>query len=102
MWLVPRKATAGSTISRLRAPRPCEVGMHETPRARLVAYGVAVLAVAVTLLVRSLLWGGLGGAVPTMAFFPAVVVAAYYGGLGPPALTPLFSPLSSTFAFPWP
>ena len=57
---------------------------------------MAVLAVAVTLLVRSLLWGVLGDAVPTMAFFPAVVVAAYYGGLGPGLLTTFLSALIAT------
>ena len=57
--------------------------MHETPRARLVAYGVAVLAPAVSLLVRWPLWPVLGDAVPHMTFFPAVMIAAYFGGFWP-------------------
>ena len=50
--------------------------MHETPRARLVAYSVAVLATVVSLLVRWPLRPVLGDAVPHMTFFPAVMVAA--------------------------
>jgi len=57
--------------------------MHETPRARLTAYGVAVLAPAVSLLVRWPLRSVLGNGVPHMAFFPAVILAAYFGGLWP-------------------
>ena len=57
--------------------------MTETPRARLVAYSVAVLAPAVSLLVRWPLAPVLGDAVPHMTFFPAVMVAAYLGGFWP-------------------
>src|SRR5262249_61011307 len=57
--------------------------MHERPRARLVAYGVAVLATVVSLLIRWPLWPVLGDAVPHMTFFPAVMIAAYFGGFWP-------------------
>src|SRR4051794_19413701 len=57
--------------------------MQETPRARLVAYSVAVLAPVVSLLVRWPLWPVLGDAVPHMTFFPAVMIAAYIGGFLP-------------------
>jgi PAS domain S-box-containing protein len=67
--------------------------MHDTRRTRLVAYGVGVLAVAVTLLIRTLLRPVLGDAVPTMFFFPAVVIGAYCGGLWPGLLTTLLSAL---------
>jgi K+-sensing histidine kinase KdpD len=60
-----------------------EVGMHEIPRARMVAYSVAVLAPAVSLLIRWPLWPVMGDAVPHMTFFPAVMVAAYCGGFWP-------------------
>ena len=63
--------------------------MHQTARARLVAYGVAVLAVAVSLLVRWPLWPVLGDAVPHMTFFPAVMIAAYFGGFWPGLLATL-------------
>ncbi len=57
--------------------------MHETPRTRLVAFSVAVLAPAVALLVRWPLWPVLEDAVPHMTFFPAVMLAAYFGGFWP-------------------
>jgi two-component system sensor histidine kinase/response regulator len=57
--------------------------MNETPRTRLVAYSVAVLAPAVSLLVRWPLWPVLEDAVPHMTFFPAVMIAAYFGGFWP-------------------
>jgi len=65
--------------------------MHETPRARLVAYSVAVLAPAVSLLLRWPLWPVLGDAVPHMTFFPAVMIAAYFGGFWPGFLATILS-----------
>ena len=42
----------GFPFSSFLLPPFGEVGMHETPRARLFAYGMVLLAPAVTLLVR--------------------------------------------------
>ena len=55
--------------------------MQEKLRHPLLAYGVALLATAVSLLIRWPLWPVLGNAVPHMTFFPAVMIAAYVGGL---------------------
>ena len=68
MWS-GRKQGCGSTISRVRASLAYEVGMHETRRARLVAYAVAVLAPAATLLVPMVSHpgGGRQGSVITFA-----------------------------------
>src|SRR5437660_6253049 len=71
--------------------------MPERPRARLVAYGVAVLAPAVSLLVRWPLWPVLGDAVPHMTFFPAVMVAAYFGGFRPGLLATLVSAVTANY-----
>ena len=57
--------------------------MRKTLRARLVAYGVAVLATGVSLVLRLALYGLVGGRGPFITFFPAVVIAAYLGGLRP-------------------
>ena len=65
--------------------------MTESSRARLVAYGVAVLATAVSLLARWPLWPVLGDGVPHMTFFPAVMIAAYFGGFGPGLLATVLS-----------
>ena len=70
--------------------------MNEQRRARLVAYGVAVLAPAVTLLVRWPLVLVLGDRVLYTAFFPAVLFAAYLGGIGPGLLATLLSALAAT------
>src|SRR5438477_7312005 len=75
----------------------CEVGMQETLRARLVAYLVAVLAPAVSLLVRWPLWPVLGDAVPHMTFFPAVMIAAYIGGFWPGLLATLVSAVTANY-----
>src|SRR5438067_3905889 len=69
--------------------------MHETRRARRVAYGVAVLAPAVSLLIRWPLWAVLGDYLPHMTFLPAVAFAAYYGGLRPGLLATLLSALAA-------
>src|SRR5712664_3109927 len=71
--------------------------MHETPRSRLVAFGVAVLAPAVSLLVRWPLWPVLEDAVPHMTFFPAVMIAAYVGGLWPGLLATFLSAAAANF-----
>ena len=73
--------------------------MNETPRARLVAYGVAVLAPAVSLLVRWLLWPLMGDAVPHMTFFPAVMIAAYFGGFWPGLLATGLSAVAANYFF---
>ncbi len=73
--------------------------MNENRRARLVAYGVAVTATAVTVIVRWLLWPVIGDAVPHQAFFPAVMLAAYYGGFWPGFLATILSALSANYFF---
>jgi two-component system sensor histidine kinase/response regulator len=69
--------------------------MLETPRARRVAYLVAVLAPAVSLLVRWPLRPVLGDTVPHMTFFPAVMIAAYLGGFWPGSLATLLSAIAA-------
>ena len=72
--------------------------MHEYPRTRLAAYGVALLAPAVTLLsVRWPLRSVLGDRVLYMPFFPAVLIAAYLGGLGPGLLATSLGALAATY-----
>src|SRR5471030_1530188 len=69
--------------------------MNETPRTRQFAYSVAVLAPAISLLVRWPLWQVLGDYLPHMTFLPAVALAAYYGGLRPGLLATLLSALAA-------
>src|SRR5438876_11725610 len=79
-----------------------EVAMHETARARLVAYSVAVMAPAVSLLLRWPLAPVLGDAVPHMTFFPAVMIAAYLGGFWPGLLATILSAFAANFLVPQP
>jgi PAS domain S-box-containing protein len=73
--------------------------MRETPRSQLVACGVAVLATAVMFVLRLLLRPALGDAVPYMAFFPAVMIAAYWGGFWPGSLATVLGALAANVEF---
>ena len=74
-----------------------EVAMHERARHPLIVYGVAVGATVASLLVRWPLWPVLGDAVPTMTFFPAVMIAAYLGGLWPGVLATVLSAAAANY-----
>jgi two-component system, LuxR family, sensor kinase FixL len=54
--------------------------------AGVVRYGVAVAVIAAALGLRLLLRPWLGSSVPYLQFFPAILLAAWYGGFGPGAL----------------
>src|SRR6266481_9829228 len=71
--------------------------MHKTSRAQLVAFSVAVLAPAISLLLRWLLWPVLGDSVPHMTFFPAVMIAAYFGGFWPGLLATILSAAAANY-----
>ncbi|HEX3448125.1 MAG TPA: DUF4118 domain-containing protein, partial [Isosphaeraceae bacterium] len=71
--------------------------MHKKPSVRLVAYILAVLAPALTLLALWPLPAALGDQVLYTGFFPAVLIAAYLGGLGPGLLATVISALAATF-----
>src|SRR5438128_9892016 len=73
--------------------------MHETPHPRLVAYGVALLATVGCLLIRWPLWPVLEDTVPHMTFFPAVMIAAYFGGFWPGLLATMLSALAANYFF---
>jgi PAS domain S-box-containing protein len=65
--------------------------MYETSRARLIPYGVAILATGVCLAIRWPLRPVLGDSVPYMTFFPAVTIAACFGGFWPGLLATILS-----------
>ncbi|HWE94924.1 MAG TPA: PAS domain S-box protein [Tepidisphaeraceae bacterium] len=71
--------------------------MHEKPRHPLAAYGVALGATALSLLVRWPLWPVLGNAVPQMTFFPAVMIAAYFGGFWPGVVATVLSAFAANY-----
>jgi two-component system sensor kinase FixL len=60
-------------------------------------YFVAMAALAAALLLRYLLRDALGLKVPYLQFYPAIIVAAWYGGLGPGALTTAVSTIVAMY-----
>ncbi len=60
---------------------------------------IALTATAITVAVRWLLRPAIGDSVPHMAFFPAVLVAAYYGGFRPGLLATLLSAFLAHYMF---
>jgi PAS domain S-box-containing protein len=74
-----------------------EVGMRLPSQSLLLPYGVAVLATVLALLVRWPLWPVLGNDIPYMTFFPAIMAAAYYGGLWPGLLATTLSALGALY-----
>src|SRR3984893_14279616 len=71
--------------------------MPERRSVRVIAYSVAVVAPVVSLLVRWPLWPVLGDAVPHMTFFPAVMIAAYFGGFWPGLLATIVSAVTANY-----
>jgi signal transduction histidine kinase/ActR/RegA family two-component response regulator len=63
-------------------------------RSSLARYGLALFIVAVALLLRWSLWPVLGAEVPFLFLWPAVMIAAWYGGLGPGLLVTALSLLA--------
>jgi PAS domain S-box-containing protein len=66
---------------------------------RLRPYAWAIVATLVGLGLRQLLNPLLGTALPFITLFPAVFVAAYFGGLGPTLLATTLSGLAALFLF---
>jgi signal transduction histidine kinase len=72
--------------------------MDRTPlRSTVSRYGLALLVVALALLLRWAFWPVLGPELPFLFFWPAVMIAARYGGLGPGLLVTALSVLAEDF-----
>jgi PAS domain S-box-containing protein len=71
--------------------------MNESSRGRLVAYGVAVLATGLSVLLRLALFGFVGNRAPYITFFPAIILSAYMGGVRPGLLATLLSAVAADF-----
>ena len=65
----------------------------------LIKYGVAVLVVGLALGLRLLLHPFLGAYVPFITFFFAVMVAAWFGGLGPGVAAAILSTIVADYFF---
>ena len=69
------------------------------PSVELRRYAVALGALAAVLLFRYIFRDSLGVEVPYSQFYPAIVVAAWYGGLGPGVLNTTLSALAAMYFF---
>ncbi len=77
------------------------IGLWALPRASVNVwrYLVAVAAPAAALLFGYVVRDALGLTVPYLQFYPAIIVAAWYGGLGPGALSTGLSTVAAMYLF---
>jgi PAS domain S-box-containing protein len=68
-------------------------------RSAVARYGVAMLAIAAAMLLRWALQPLLGVSAPFILFYPAVMVAGWYGGLGPGLLASGLAALLARYFF---
>jgi K+-sensing histidine kinase KdpD len=61
--------------------------MLNGPRSQLLRYSVALVSAGLALLLRGLLTPLWGNELPFLTLFPAVLLSAWYGGLGPGLVT---------------
>ncbi|HMH49536.1 MAG TPA: PAS domain S-box protein [Candidatus Acidoferrum sp.] len=71
--------------------------MEHLRRSPLTAYAVAVLSATLSVLVRVALDPVWGPRLPLITFFPAVAIAAWFGGLRPGLVTTLLCALAGAF-----
>src|SRR4051812_36941834 len=75
-------------------------GHNSAPRPAWARYGVAIASVLVAWLGREALTPGIGPtALPFIFFFPAIAIAAWFGGLGPGILAVTLSALAANWFF---
>jgi two-component system sensor kinase FixL len=65
--------------------------------ARWLSYAITLVVVAVSLLLRYGVRESLGVKVPYLQFYPAIIVAAWFGGLGPGVLATALSALAAMY-----
>jgi PAS domain S-box-containing protein len=62
-------------------------------------YGVVMLVVAIAVMIRRALWPVLGAELPFLMLWPAVMICAWYGGLGAGLLATLLATVIATLLF---
>jgi two-component system CheB/CheR fusion protein len=73
--------------------------MPDPSRSPLLRYGGAVAVVAAMAGIRFALGGVVGVKLPYIVFFPAIILTAWYGGLGASVLAVAFSTLAAKYFF---
>jgi PAS domain S-box-containing protein len=79
--------------------RPLMALLPEQERPALLRFAVAVLSVVAATLARLPLQEHLGLTAPFLLYFPAVIVAGWFGGLGPALLATALSGVAAQFLF---
>lgn len=86
------------TLPRPRSDAPSELAAIRKPhllqsarRSTLIRYGVAIATVLAVTVLRLPLAPLLGNSVPFILYFPAVVIAGWFGGFGPGVIATLLS-----------
>ena len=88
-----------AAIAAARESRAHQISLAVVPRDARLRYGLALVFVAVAWAVRLLFFEDLGAAVPYILFFPAVMLAALYGGAGPSVLAASLSILIANYVW---
>jgi two-component system sensor kinase FixL len=73
--------------------------MMQPAHGGVAGYGVAVALIAAALALRLLLQPVLGLSIPYLPFFPAILLAAWYGGFGPGALATGLTAIIAMYLF---
>ncbi len=76
--------------------------MSKVANSLLARYGAAIICVALALLARWLFASQFGDRAPYLSYFLGVIVAAYFGGLGPGLLASFLSVIVMGFFWPLP
>lgn len=73
--------------------------VRQPDRGSVRAHGLAILMVGAAVVIRLALQSWFGKDVPFLLFFPAILVAAWYGGLAPGTLATALSALAAMYFF---
>ena len=71
----------------------------QSPKLYVARYGLSLAAVALGFTVRSLVAGQLGNYFPYLLFYPAIMLAARFGGFGPGVASTLLSALIAAYFY---
>jgi PAS domain S-box-containing protein len=66
---------------------------------RIARYAFAVVVIIIAALLREILWPVLGAGVPFILFYPAVALAAWFGGFWPGVLSTVLGGLTAWYIF---
>jgi PAS domain S-box-containing protein len=86
---------AVAALQAARDSNAWQVPLSAAPQAPALRYGLPVLFVGAAVLLRMLFFGSIGNASPYVLLYPAVLLAALYGGWGPALLAIAMSLLAA-------